>query len=612
MCGIVGYVGSRHAQPILMEGLGRLEYRGYDSAGIALQPKGKQRQGSLDLYKKQGRLEVLKGVLPKRNASTCGLGHTRWATHGVPSDENAHPHVDDSNKVAIVHNGIIENATALRELLLAKDHVFKSETDSEILAALIADEYDIDQDLTGSVRRTLTRVAGAYGLAVVHADVPGTLVVARNGSPVVVGVGDNEMFAASDVVAIAPFTRQILYLEDGEIATLSAKDHEIQDLQATITSRPTATIDIDMALASKGEHEHFTLKEIYEQPDAIQRTLSGRIDQRFKTARFGGLNLEPRELMAFKRVKILGCGSAHIAGNIGAGMLERLARLPSDAESAAEFRYRNPIIEPDTLYLAVSQSGETYDTLTAVQEIQRKGGTVLGVINVVGSSIARQCGAGMYLHAGPEIAVVSTKTFASTLTVFALFALFLGRMRDVSPEEGARLIDALERLPEQVRQLLRRADEFREVATKYAKYQRAYFVGRCEGFGLAQEGALKLKEVSYIHAEAYPASELKHGPLALIDEQTPTFAIVPDDDLLTKNRSTIAEIRTRRGPVIAIGQCESLAEEVEDYVHIPPDHPLTDCIMLLVPLQFLAYYSALGRGCDVDQPKNLAKSVTVE
>lgn len=607
MCGIVGYIGSRHAMPILMEGLSRLEYRGYDSAGIAL-----QRKQSFDLYKKSGRLDALKEILPKRNAATCGIGHTRWATHGEPSDLNAHPHLDGSGKVALVHNGIVENAAALRRYLSERGHKFESETDTEVLAALISDEYSTDADLTAAVRRALIRVAGTYGIVVSHTDQPATLVAGRNGSPVAIGIGDNEMFVASDTVALAAYTRQVVFLEDGEIATLTAKHHELQDLQAVIANRPAATIDIDTTLATKGDYEHFTLHEIYQQPEAIRRTLRGRIEQRFSTARFGGLNLDPRAMMAFKRVKILGCGSAQIAGGIGAGMIERLARLPSDAESAAEFRYRNPIIDPETLYLAVSQSGETYDTLMAVQEIQRKGGTVLGIVNVVGSSIARQCGAGLYLHAGPEVAVVSTKTFTCTLAAFALLALYLGRIRDVGPADGDRVIEALQKLPEQIDALLAREEEFRAVAAKYAHYERAYFIGRCEGFGIAKEGALKLKEISYIHAEAYPASELKHGPLALVDQATPTFAIVPNDDLLAKNRSTLAEIKTRQGPLVAIGQTPDLGEEVDDYINVPTSHPLVDPILMLIPLQIIAYHAALQRGCDVDQPRNLAKSVTVE
>ncbi|MCZ6888067.1 MAG: glutamine--fructose-6-phosphate transaminase (isomerizing) [Gammaproteobacteria bacterium] len=608
MCGIVGYVGSRHAMPILMEGLGRLEYRGYDSAGVALQRKNK-----FDLFKKCGRIKDLRAALPKRNAATAGIGHTRWATHGEPSDLNAHPHCDSTGQIAIVHNGIVENARELKAFLLERGHIFVSDTDSEVLAALIAEEYSSDDDgLTGAVRRALLRVAGTYGIAVMHSGRPGELVVGRNGSPVIIGVGEHEMLVASDALALVPYTRQVVYLEDGEIAQLTARSHEIQDLHATVTTREAATIDTEATLTSKGPHEHFTLKEIHEQPEALRRVMRGRIDHRFNTARLGGLNLEPRELMVFKRIKLLGCGSAHISASIGGAMIERLARVPADAESAAEFRYRNPIIDPDTLYFAVSQSGETYDTLAAVQEIQRKGGTVLGIVNVVGSTIARQCGAGVYLHAGPEVAVVSTKTFASTLATFALLALYLGRMRDVSPAEGRRIIDALERLPDQVQGLIDRADEFKSIAQRYAQFDHAYFIGRCEGFGLAQEGALKLKEISYIHAEAYPASELKHGPLALIDSHTPTFAIVPDDDLLAKNVSTLAEIKTRKGPVVAIGQSDTIDIEIDDYVQVPRSHPLLDPILLLLPLQFIAYYAALERQCDVDRPRNLAKSVTVE
>ncbi len=601
-------MGSRHAMPILLEGLSRLEYRGYDSAGVALQKSGK-----FDLVKRQGRVGELRAALPKRNAATAGIGHTRWATHGEPSDVNAHPHCDDTGKIVIVHNGIVENAQEHREGLEARGHSFASDTDSEVLAVLIAEAYAVDEDLAAAVRRALQSVAGTYGIAVMHCDRPGELIVGRNGSPVIIGVGDKEMFVASDVSALVPYTRQVVHLEDGEIATLSSKSYEIQDLHATVTDRPVALIDAEAVLATKGDHAHFTLKEIHEQPDALRRVMQGRLNHRFNTAHFGGLNLEPRELMAFKRIKILGCGSAYISGTIGASMIERLARLPAEAESAAEFRYRNPIIDPDTLYFAVSQSGETYDTLTAVQEIQRKGGTVLGVVNVVGSTIARQCGAGMYLHAGPEVAVVSTKTFTNTLAAFALFALYLGRMRDVSPAEGERVIDALEALPAQMEAVIERAEDFHDIAKRYANFDHAYFIGRCEGFGLAQEGALKLKEISYLHAEAYAASELKHGPLALIDPQTPTFAIVPNDDLVKKNASTIAEIRTRKGPVVAIAQSDEIEAEVDDLVVVPiSGHWLTDSIMLLLPLQFIAYFVALERGCDVDKPRNLAKSVTVE
>lgn len=605
MCGIVGYVGNKAAMPILMEGLARLEYRGYDSAGVAL-----VREGRVDVYRKKGRVSELRGVLPKRNAANAGIAHTRWATHGEPSDANAHPHKDQSGKVAIVHNGIVENARELKAYLAAKGVAFSSETDSEVIAALIADEYQ--GDLFEAVRKSLLRVAGTYGLGVVHEDHPDEMIVGRNGSPVLLGIGEHEMLAASDASALVQHTRQVVYLEDGEIARLTAKSFQIQDLRANAAHRSAATLNMDATLATRGEHEHFTQKEIHEQPDTLRSVMRGRLDKKFNTARFGGLNLEPRQLMAFRRIKLLGCGSAWLSATIGAAMIERLARLPADAESAAEFRYRNPIIEPDTLYLAVSQSGETFDTLAAVQEIQRKGGTVLGVVNVVGSTIARQCGAGIYLHAGPEVAVVSTKTFTNTLAAFALLALYLGRMRDLSPAEGKRLLDALESLPERVQALLEREAEFAAVAHRYAQFQRAYYIGRCEGYGLAREGALKLKEISYIHAEAYPASELKHGPLALIDPETPTIAIVPDDDLLAKNCSSIAEIKARKGLVLAIGQSETLDAPVDDYIRVPACHPLLDPILMLIPLQFIAYHAALARGCDVDKPRNLAKSVTVE
>ena len=607
MCGIVGYVGNRAAMPILMAGLGQLEYRGYDSAGLAL-----QRKGAVDVIKACGRLSALQAALPKRSSATAGIGHTRWATHGEPNERNAHPHTDAGGKLALVHNGIVENAVELRRHLEGKGIAFRSDTDSEVLAALISVEFDRDSDLLAATQRALVRVVGTYGIALMHQDLPGEIVAARNGSPVIVGVGDHEMFLASDAAALAPYTRQVVYLEDGEVVRLKARTYEVQDFHAIAAERAPATIDIEATLASTGEHAHFTLKEMHEQPQTLARLMSGRLDERFATAHFGGLNLSAKELMGFKRIKLLGCGSALISADIGARTIERLARIPADAESAAEFRYRNPIIDPDTLYFAVSQSGETYDTLAAVQEVQRKGGTVLGVVNVVGSSIARQCGAGIYLHAGPEVAVVSTKTFASTLAAFTLFALYLGRMRDLSPAEGARVIAALQALPEHVQGLVERADEFEAVAKRYAGYDRAYFVGRGEGYGLAREGALKLKEISYIHAEAYPASELKHGPLALIDPQTPTFAIVPGDDLVAKNASTIAEIRTRRGPVVAICHEGVLDDVVDDRIEVPALHPAVDPILLLIPLQFIAYHAALARGCDVDKPRNLAKSVTVE
>jgi glucosamine--fructose-6-phosphate aminotransferase (isomerizing) len=496
MCGIVGYVGRQNAKGILVEGLHRLEYRGYDSAGLAF-----IRARKLAIYKSRGKVAEVEAKLPGRIGAQIGIGHTRWATHGAPSDENAHPHTDTAGRVAVIHNGIIENAAALREELNAAGIQTVSETDTEILAHMIAaaDEGDLSE----AVRTTLTRVQGAYGLAVISADHPDEIVVARNGSPVVLGVGDKEMFVASDVAALVRHTQQVVYLDDGEIATLRRDGYDVIRLDASPATKTTATVDVDLEAFDKETYAHFTLKEIHEQPDVIERVLRGRCDDRFATARLDGLNLDPKALLGIRRVKVIGCGSAYIAGSIGARMIETLARIPCDAESAAEFRYRNPIIERDTLYLAVSQSGETFDTLAAVEEIKRKGGTVLGVVNAVGSTIARACTGGVYLHAGAEVAVVSTKTFSATLTVFALIALLLGRTRDLSHAEGLRLLNALRALPDVLRGELKREQEFKALAVKYAAFDHAYFIGRNAGFDLATEGALKLKEISYIHADKY-------------------------------------------------------------------------------------------------------------
>ena len=605
MCGIVGYIGSKNATEFLVEGLHRLEYRGYDSAGLAIhRPKG------IDVIKRCGKVKVLEQALTKSFKGKVGIGHTRWATHGEPSDTNAHPHTDAGQQIALVHNGIIENATQLRQEMQSNGIEFVSDTDTEVLANLIATSPA--DSLQESVRIALNKVTGAYGIAVLSAQYPNEIVVARNGSPVVLGLGNKEMYIASDASALVRHTQQVIYLDDGEIASVRADGYQAITLDASVAAKTTDIIEVAEGQADKGDFQHFTLKEIKEQPHTLARTLRGRIDDRFSTARLGGLNLDPRQLMEFRRIKLIGCGSAYISAFLGARMIERITRTPCDAEPAAEFRYRNPIIEKDTLYLAVSQSGETFDTLAAVQEIKRKGGVVLGIVNVVGSSIARACSGGIYLHAGPEVAVVSTKTFSSTLLVFALLALHLGRMKDLSPSEGAKIIDALQQLPNLIESLLDDEDNYMEIAKKYAQYDNAYFVGRNEGFAIAMEGALKLKEVSYIHAEAYPASELKHGPLALVSPSTPTFAIVPDDDLLAKNLSTIAEIKARKGPVLAITQPMDQTIEADDVITIPKCHPLIDPIAMLIPLQLIAYHAALERGCNVDQPRNLAKSVTVE
>jgi glutamine---fructose-6-phosphate transaminase (isomerizing) len=608
MCGIVGYVGSQDAAPILLEGLGRLEYRGYDSAGLAVVARG-----GLKVRKVNGRVADLAADLPARFKGTPGIGHTRWATHGEPTPENAHPHTDAAGRIAVVHNGIIENADELRAKLTADGVEFTSQTDTETVAHLVAAAFAAGAaDLEQAVRQALRQVVGAYGLAILDAEHPDRIVVARNGSPVLLGVGDKEMFVASDVAALIGYTRQVVYLDDGELATITAGGYRTYTLDDRSVAKSPSTIDWDVVGAEIGDHAHFLIKEINEQPRAIKRALSGRIDERFDTAHLGGLNLSVREAREIKRVKILGCGSACYAGDLGAQLIEDLARMPATAEAASEFRYRNPVVEPDTLYVAVSQSGETIDTLAAVQELQRKGGRVIGIINVVGSTIARQVDGGIYLHAGPEMSVAATKSFTSTVTAFALLALHLGRIRDLSPTEGRRIIAGLNALPEQIAEIIALEDEIAGVAKEIAPSNSVLFVGRRRGWPVAREGAQKLKEISYVHAEAYPSAELKHGPLALVNPELPTVAIVPDDDLLDKNTSTLSEIKARKGPVIAIAHRELPTELADRTVVIPRNEPELDPILLSVPLQILAYHAAVALGRDVDRPRNLAKSVTVE
>jgi glutamine---fructose-6-phosphate transaminase (isomerizing) len=605
MCGIVGYIGRQEAAPILMAGLHRLEYRGYDSAGLAV-----VRNGKLRVYKSKGKVRELELLLPESLKGSPGIGHTRWATHGEPSDRNAHPHTDTHNRYAIVHNGIIENAAALRAQLRSRGVEFRSETDSEVLAHLIAAMPG--DTLEVALRATLQLVTGAYGIAVLDAERPDSIVVARNGSPVILGFGDREMFIASDAAALVRHTESIVHLDDGEIAVVRADRYQTATLDGSATVKVPLPLEWKDESLSKGSFAHFMDKEIAEQPEAIRRTLGGRLERRFHTTHLGGVETAARELLEIKRVKILGCGSAYIAGCMGAQLIEQLARVPAHAEAASEFRYRNPVIEPDTLYIAVSQSGETFDTLAAIEEVKRKGGRVLGIVNAVGSSIARSCGRGVYLHAGPEIAVVSTKTFVCTAVAFALLAIHMGRLRDLSTAKGERLIAALEALPDQVAAILANEAAIESVAQSMAAYRNVYFVGRAAGFAVAMEGALKLKEVSYQHAEAYPASELKHGPLALIDPQTPTLVVLPRDELYAKNISTIEELRARRGPIFAVTHPGSLPVPVEGVLEVPPSEPELDPILLTIPLQLLAYRVALARGTEIDQPRNLAKSVTVE
>ncbi|MEU3058484.1 glutamine--fructose-6-phosphate transaminase (isomerizing) [Streptomyces griseus] len=609
MCGIVGYIGKRDVAPLLLEGLQRLEYRGYDSAGIVITNKAAAgKPGTLKMVKAKGRVRELEAKVPKRFAGTTGIAHTRWATHGAPSDENAHPHLDAENKVAVVHNGIIDNASELRAKLIADGVVFLSETDTEVLTHLIARAQA--ETLEEKVREALRHVEGTYGIAVLHADFNDRIVVARNGSPVVLGIGEKEMFVASDVAALVAHTRQVVTLDDGEMATLKADDFRTYTTEGSTTTATPTTVEWEAESYDMGGHDTYMHKEISEQADAVDRVLRGRIDDRFSTVHLGGLNLDAREARGVRRIKILGCGTSYHAGQIGAQLIEELARIPADAEPASEFRYRNPVVDPDTLYVAVSQSGETYDVLAAVQELKRKGARVLGVVNVVGSAIAREADGGTYVHAGPEVCVVSTKCFTNTVVAFALLALHLGRIRDLSVADGKRIIDGLRRLPEQISEILAGEDEIKRLAAEYADAKSMMFIGRVRGYPVAREASLKLKEVSYIHAEAYPASELKHGPLALIEPAMPTVAIVPDDDLLEKNRAAMEEIKARSGRILAVAH--QVQEKADHTIVVPKNENELDPILMGIPLQLFAYHTALAMGRDIDKPRNLAKSVTVE
>ncbi|WP_182525042.1 glutamine--fructose-6-phosphate transaminase (isomerizing) [Nocardioides dongkuii] len=615
MCGIVGYVGAQQAAPLLLEGLARLEHRGYDSAGIAVLGGNGAAAAKPRVVKRAGRVRDLVEAVPQRFAGKVGIGHTRWATHGPATDANAHPHTDATGEVAVVHNGILDNAAALRERLTEDGIELVSDTDTEVLAHLIG--LSTADTLEARVAEALRVVEGTYGVAVVHAAFPDRIVVARNGSPLIIGVGEKEMHVASDLAALVRYTTTVAHLEDGEMATLTAGGFTTyrQDLSATST-RPT-TLDIDPAAydagAALGPGESHMHREIHEQPQAAERALRGRLDERFGTAHLGGLNMDPREVRAIRRVKVLGCGSAYYVGQMGASLIEELARVPADAEAASEFRYRNPIIEPDTLYVAVSQSGETIDTLLAVQEIRRKGGRVIGLVNVVGSAIARECDGGIYLHAGPEVSVASTKALTNMFVGFALLALQLGRVRDLSIADGRRLIDGLRRLPEQIAEVLDQEKQVAAVAERLAEAESLFFIGRVRGFPVAREGAQKLKEVSYRHAEAYQTSELKHGPLALISPAVPTVAIVPSDELTDRNVAALHEVAARRGPLVVVTHADvDLGGLDVQRIDVPRNERELDPILLTVPLQLLALHAAQHLGLDVDKPRNLAKSVTVE
>ncbi|WP_405134107.1 glutamine--fructose-6-phosphate transaminase (isomerizing) [Nocardia sp. NBC_01388] len=612
MCGIVGYIGHRESVPVLLEGLHRLEYRGYDSAGLAVPHRGRLR-----ITKTQGRVQDLRNRVDAEGArlrGTVGIAHTRWATHGEPSDANAHPHTDGSGRIAVVHNGIVENAEQLRAALTADGVEFLSDTDTEAIAHLIAACLDDTESLEDAVRTALHSVEGTFGLLVLDSRRPDELVVARNGSPIVLGVGDGEMFVASDVAALVHHTQRVVFLDDGELATVKAGEFRTSTLglDASRTDKTPTTIDMAAEDYALGGYPDFMRKEMAEQPDAVRRALRGRLDERFATAILGGLNMDARELRGIRKVVFLGCGSAYYAGQLGAQLIEELARIPATAEPASEFRYRNPVVDPDALYIAISQSGETLDTLAAVQELQRKGGRVIGAVNAVGSAIARECGAGMFLHAGPEVSVASTKALTNMTVSFAMLALLLGRVRDLSAAGGERIVTGLRALPEAIESVLDQDAEIAEIANRYAKARSMFFVGRVRGWPVAREGAQKLKEISYIHAEAYQGSELKHGPLALIDPDMPSVVLIPGDELLAKNITTIEQIKARGGPVIAITNTDLPAGLADAVIRVPAVARELDPIILTIPLQLLAYHMAVALDRDVDKPRNLAKSVTVE
>ncbi|CAA9292483.1 MAG: Glutamine--fructose-6-phosphate aminotransferase [isomerizing] [uncultured Gemmatimonadaceae bacterium] len=608
MCGIVGYVGPRVATPLLLEGLKRLEYRGYDSAGVAVM-NGK----GVETRKAAGKIARLEAALAAEPAhGTMGIAHTRWATHGAPTERNAHPHTDESHQVALVHNGIIENATALRTLLKQSGHVFSSETDTEVLVHLIEAAYD--GVLEDAVNEALHLVEGTYGIAVIHAAEPRKIVAARKGSPLLLGLGADEYFVASDASAILAHTRDVIYLDDGEMAVVTADGYKILNLDAAPVQKTVSRIEWDLDAIERGGFAHFMLKEIFEQPQTIENTMRGRLITEEGFTKLGGLNITREDLLRIDNIVITACGTSWHSALIGELMIEELCRIPVSVEYASEYRYRNPIVNDRTLCVVISQSGETADTLAAMREAKRRGARTLGIVNVVGSTIAREDDGGIYLHAGPEIGVASTKAFTSQVVALALFTLKLARLRDLSVERGRLIAQALEALPAQVQSILDRAGEIEALAEEFKRASNFLYLGRGFNFPTALEGALKLKEISYIHAEGYPAAEMKHGPIALIDELMPCVVVAPHDSVFDKVVSNIQEVKARKGKVIAITTRDepALAGQVDYEFRIPETLDMLTPILASVPLQLLAYYVAVKRGCNVDQPRNLAKSVTVE
>jgi glutamine---fructose-6-phosphate transaminase (isomerizing) len=607
MCGIVGYCGPRPATEILLAGLKRLEYRGYDSAGICVSDGN-----DITTVKRKGKIRDLREIVPADLSGASGIGHTRWATHGEVNDANAHPHTNCSGDMAVVHNGIVENYIVLKEKLEAEGHVFKSDTDSEVLAHLISSFYT--GDLEQAVKQVVPLVKGTYGILCVHADEPGRIVGARNGSPLVLGIGNGEMFLASDVTAMMAYTRQVVYLEDGDVVVVDSESYQTTDAKDQNIEKKIESIDWELQEIEKGGFPTFMEKEIFEQPQSIERGMQGRLDRVLATAHLGGLNLSSKELLNVERVKIVATGTSYHAAMVASYLFESLARIPCTAELASEVRYKNPVVEKNALHFVISQSGETADTLYAMRELQRKGATVLGICNVVGSTIPRESDGGVYIHSGPEIAVASTKAFTSQLVALYEFTLLMARMRHLSFEEGSVILQNLESLPGLVAQVLSSSEGIQKLAAKYCQATDFLFLGRGLNYPVALEGALKLKEISYIHAEGYSAAEIKHGPIALINEETPSIFLIPDDRLREKVISNMKEVKARKGKVIALAvtgdeEVESIADDV---IFVPRAHELLYPFLMVVPLQLFAYHSARVLDRNVDQPRNLAKSVTVE